>query len=229
MTQVYSFDSNYAEEYIRKSRGMIPGYGTLFELAHTWLARRLGASARVLLVGGGGGMEIESFAPASPDWSFHVVDPAERMAQAAGERAQSLGVSGRVEVTIGTVDTLPAEARYDAATCILVGHFLSKEVQASLLRDIAARLVPGGPLVLVQLFRPEGDEALDELLECWRRRLLDLGEDPEEVQARFDARESEITLLTEPELALLLDESGFSAPLRFHQSLLFGGWFTTRR
>ncbi|MEN9354612.1 MAG: hypothetical protein RL318_1937 [Fibrobacterota bacterium] len=229
MTQVYSFDSSYAEEYIRKSRGMIPGYGTLFELARTWLSRRLGEGpARVLLVGGGGGMEIESFAPASPDWSFHVVDPAVRMAQAAGERAQALEVADRVEVTVGTVDTLPAEARYGAATCILVGHFLSKDAQGALLRDIAARLVPGAPLVLVQLFRPEGDEVLDELLECWRQRLLDLGEDPAEVQTRFAAREREITLLTEVELAHLLAESGFSAPLRFHQALLFGGWFMTR-
>lgn len=157
-----------------------------------------------------------------------MVDPAARMAQAAGERAQALEVSERVEATVGTVDALPAEARYGAATCILVGHFLSKDAQGSLLRDIAARLVPGAPLVLVQLFRPEGDDALDELLECWRKRLLDLGEDPTEVQARFEAREREITLLTEQELAHLLDEAGFSAPLRFHQALLFGGWFATR-
>lgn len=228
MNQVYSFDSSYAEEYIRKSRDTIPGYGTIFQLSRTWLSQCLGKKARLLLVGGGGGMEIESFAPDSPDWTFHVVDPAIRMAQAAGERAQALGVADRVDVTVGTVADLPREGAYDAATSILVGHFLSKEAQDSLLRDIARRLAPGAPLVLAQLFRPTDDDSKSELLECWRRHLLFLGEAPEVVQARFEARDREITFLTEAELAELLNEAGFASPLRFHQSLLFGGWFTKR-
>lgn len=229
MTQVYSFDSNYAEEYLRKSRSTIPGYETIFQIARTWLSRQLGDRGRLLLVGGGGGMEIESFAPSAPGWDFHVIDPAARMAQAAAERAQSLGVADRVQVTVATAADLPSEARYEAATCILVGHFLSKDAQRSLLRDIAARLVPGAPLVLVQLFRPTQNSASAELLECWRQHLLALGEDPAEVQARFKAREREITLLSEPEIAELLDKADFSTPLRFHQALLFGGWFATRR
>jgi tRNA (guanine-N1)-methyltransferase len=72
-----------------------------------------------------------------------MVDPSEPMCRAARSRALEAGVGDRCRVHQGFVSELPAETVFDAATCLLVLHFLDEPGQIALLHDIAARLKPG--------------------------------------------------------------------------------------
>ena len=99
------------------------GYELVFALVHSSL-RALGRpDLHVLVVGAGGGAEIEHFLPANPGWRITGVDPSRDMLALAQAKAERLGVAERVTLIQGTVDDLPASASFEAATCIYVLHF----------------------------------------------------------------------------------------------------------
>lgn len=55
---------------------------------------------------------------------------------------------------VGQVETMPPAPPFDAATLILVLHFVKGDAaRAALLGAIAARLKPGAPLLLTSLYR----------------------------------------------------------------------------
>ena len=99
----------------------------------------------VLVVGAGGGREIEQFLPSNPKWRLVGVDPSRDMLGLAQNAAERLGVQERVELVHGTIDSLPADRQFDAVTCLYVLHFLPDDAKLALLRGIAARLRPLHP------------------------------------------------------------------------------------
>ena len=74
------------EEYDKAIRSFCGAYEEIFKLAYCCLKTALPQNAKVLVVGAGTGMEIEEFAPLSPDWSFHGVDPSANMLSLAQKK-----------------------------------------------------------------------------------------------------------------------------------------------
>jgi len=70
-------------------------------------------------------MEIERFLPRNPGWHITGVDPSHDMLALTQTKAEPLGVAERVTLIRGTVEVLPIETRFDAATCLFVLHFLT--------------------------------------------------------------------------------------------------------
>ena len=71
------------------------------------------------------------------------------MMDIAVAQLQRHGLAGQTETHLGYVDDLPNARLFDAATLIGVLHHLpGDEAKRHILRSIAARLVPGGPLIL---------------------------------------------------------------------------------
>jgi tRNA (cmo5U34)-methyltransferase len=121
-------------------------------------------------VGAGGGAEIERFLPTNPGWRLTGVDPSQDMLALAQARAERLGVSGRVTLIRGTVDDVPTDARFDAATCLFVLHFLPDEAKLALLRAIAARRRTGAPVLLASGARAQADDALGkDFIGAWQQ------------------------------------------------------------
>lgn len=60
----------------------------------------------------------------------------------------------RVRLHEGYVADAPEEP-FDAATCILTFHFISREQRVETLKEIRRRLRDGAPLVLVHLSFPQ--------------------------------------------------------------------------
>lgn len=134
------FDASRAGEYGRQSRIALAGYEACHELAACVLAASLGNNlpARILVVGvGGTAQEIISLSALEPTWRFVAVDPSPPMLDTAAEHLKANGLLERTQLLLGTVDDLPADATYDAATLIGVLHHVpGDEPKMNLLRSI---------------------------------------------------------------------------------------------
>jgi SAM-dependent methyltransferase len=120
------------------------GYELVFALVHSFLRALRQDDLHVLVVGAGGGAEIE-WLPSNLGWRMTGVDPSRDMLAVAQTRAEQLGVTDRVSLIQGTIHDVPAAARFDAATCLFVLHFLGDADKLELLREINARRRAASP------------------------------------------------------------------------------------
>ncbi|MFN7156242.1 MAG: class I SAM-dependent methyltransferase [Acidovorax sp.] len=79
----------------------------------------------MLVVGAGGGLELEDMAQAHPGWRLDGVDPSQPMLDLAAQRLESVEVSDRVAIHHGYVQSAPA-GPFDGATCLLTFHFVPR-------------------------------------------------------------------------------------------------------
>lgn len=143
----HRFDSEGAQIYEHRIPMVVPGYEALHSMAYSLLQLDLEEQARLLIVGAGTGMEIVHLGEDNPGWRFTGVDPSADMVAVARRRVMESGLSGRVELHASFAQELPASESYDAATLILVMHFIPDDGEKlELLRSISARLAPGAPL-----------------------------------------------------------------------------------
>ncbi|MBA3417081.1 MAG: class I SAM-dependent methyltransferase [Chloroflexia bacterium] len=228
-TGTRGFDAEGAARYDARVRTGIPGYDALHDCTAALLRSELGGNSRLLIAGVGTGEEVVRLGPPNPGWRFVGVDPSPAMLTIARGRVAEAGMADRTDLVEGTVADLPADPPYDAATLLLVMHFLL-DVGAKLgvLRDIAARLRPGAPLLLADLHGDPAGAPFALLLAAWRRRILDSGADPADVATSFGRIREDIAFVPEARIAALLAEAGFGLPLPFWRGLLFGGWLARR-
>ena len=216
------------DQHIQK---VMPGYQNMFKMSLALFRSVLTEPApKLLIVGAGTGMELVSFGVAQPGWIFQAVDPSKQMLEIARQKAEQEGLAARVNFHQGLVSELPAGRQYDAATCILVMHFLRDDgAKLALLQSIAERLKPGAYFILVDNFGDKHSESFRQLVAA-RKEYLELG--------GFTSEQSEadnaviwgdmLHLITEARTLELLEAAGFSQVVRFHTGLIVGGWVATR-
>lgn len=204
---------------------VFPGYEQLPLVILSYLQTCLGPSARVLDVGCGTGATLVAFAAHQPGWSFVGVDPAAPMLELARQKIITHGAQERVALVHGTVDALPDEHEFDAATCILVEHLQPDNgAKLFLLRGIQRRLLPGGWLVLAGLHGELKTPAAQQALEAWLAFAALQGL-PKAAQDNVRHRATvEDSLVSETRIRALLDEAGFVNTERIYQVQLLGGW-----
>lgn len=69
-------------------------------------------------------MELVKFGQRNLAWQMLGVDPSSNMLAIAKDKIQRYNLSQRVQLFHGFTQGLPSTPLYDAATCILVMHFL---------------------------------------------------------------------------------------------------------
>ncbi len=200
--------AEYAQTVVRVN----VGYELMFTLAHSAL-RALGRTdLRVLVVGAGGGAEIETFLRANPDWSLTGVDPSRDMLALAQARAESLRVAHRVTLLPGTVEVLPDDAVFDAATCLFVLHFLTDDDKCALLRGIARHLLPGAPLLVSTGGQVQIEEGMrTDLIAIWQQYGELAGMPAEQMATIIDRlMGQQATATSESDYVRLFRTAGFS-------------------
>ena len=222
------FDKSNAASYDDKFAAMAPLRDALHLLTRAILAP-LPYNARVLCVGAGTGAEILYLAQAFPKWSFTAVEPAAAMLEICRRRAEENGIAARCEFHEGLLDSLPAAPPFDAATSLLVSHFIAQpEARCEFFRQIAAHLLPGAALVNAELASDMSGASYRNLLEVWRTTLGFCAIPADEIEKMTGSFGSSVALFPLPETAAIIAASGFTTPVPFLQTLLIHGWFARR-
>jgi SAM-dependent methyltransferase len=100
-------------------------------------------AASLLVIGACAGNELSAWGPSNSNWTFTGVDPSEEMLTIAKNKMVQLGMESRVRLIQGTIDDLPLpDSKFDAASCILVLHFIDDiQEKLKLLGNIKNHLV----------------------------------------------------------------------------------------
>lgn len=219
------FDKAGARQYDGRIVTVVPGYEVLHEMAGSLLQHRLGQRARLLVVGSGTGTEIVRLGEHNPGWNFVGVDSSPDMVRTCRERLAEIGLSERVELHVGLLQNLHTSPLYDAATSILVTHFLPGDREKlALLRSVSQRLKSGAPFVLVDMHGDRTSRQFTNLLNAWKQWQLMSGISEGDVEERLQHTMANIHFVSEQRIHRLLIEAGFEDIQRFYGALLFGGW-----
>ncbi len=220
------FDDQKAEAYDRVIRQVVPGYDVLHEMIKVVLDHYvLGTESHLLSVGCGTGVELMTLGEEFPTWQFTGVEPAGAMAAVAQANIEINQMSDRAQVIEGYVEDLPGDVRFDAATLILVMHFVPDDgSKEALLRSIADRLQPGAPLILADLHSEVEGARFKRFLDIWRDWQLHKGMPEHIVDRGFEHVVRDIQFVSEERILELLHLAGFKTVEPFYGAFLFGGW-----
>ncbi|HXI00366.1 MAG TPA: class I SAM-dependent methyltransferase [Sphingobacteriaceae bacterium] len=228
MKEVEIFEGERAATYDKAIRIWCPDYDFIQELIPAILFQQLDRfnDKTILIAGCGTGIEIEALLKAGPSWKITGVDPSVEMTNIAIDKLKKLHSTTKYQIVTGAVADLPL-TKNDAATLILVLQFLSDDgAKLNLLQQIADRMHPGAPLVLVDIFGQNDSFSYNlSLLESF---LITKGVNIEEVQGGINHIRQNICYIPEERLFELLKLAGFVNTQRFMQSMIFGGWVTEK-
>ncbi|MCG8422547.1 MAG: methyltransferase domain-containing protein [Proteobacteria bacterium] len=219
------FDRECASSYDERFAKLAPIRDALHLFIRLVLSE-LPVDARILCVGVGTGSELIDLAQAFPQWRFTAVEPATPMLDICRQRAEECGIASRCTFHDDYLDSLAKSDPFDAATSILVSHFLVQpEERRNFFRQIAARLRPDGYLVSCDLASDMSASAYKSLVEVWVR-MLRYAEIPAEEVDKFRASYGrDVAVLPPHEVASIIAASGFDPPILFFQTLLIHAWY----
>jgi tRNA (cmo5U34)-methyltransferase len=222
------FDRDRASQYDLDIRKAIPGYESLHGMTQSLLQTSLSKSARLLIVGSGTGMELVNYSKPNPEWFLTGVDPAAEMMAIAQSTLVARGLQERVNLHTGYVNSLPETEPMDAATLMLVMHFLTDDgAKLQLLKDIAQRLKPGATLILADLYGDRSASYFSQFTKAWQDFYFSQLDDETRTKAEANFQTSisnSIHFVTEARIIELLEAAGFSQINKFYNAFLFGGW-----
>jgi len=222
MEKLGLFENERATGYNQFVETWIPNYHYFLDRLPKLLS---GTNPKDLLVAGcGTGNEIERFVQAPEHWVITGIDPSPEMIIQARENLKSYD---NVTLIEGLITDLPIERKYNAATLLLVLHFIEDNGnKLQMLKAIANRLALGAKLVILDI---TGDkQQIRDNLQVLKL-LLPEGLNEEQISERFNRIENKFFTVSEERLSDLLQEAGFEKPLRFFQSSIYMGWITQKR
>ncbi len=207
--------------YAEGPRRFVPGFADLHRMTTILLAERAPQNARVLVLGAGGGLELQAFAQAQPGWTFDGIDPAAEMLNLAKRTLGPLG--SRVGLHQGYIDDAP-EGPFDAATCLLTLHFLPPEERRRTAIEIRRRLKPGAPFVAAHSSFPQGEDERALWLSRYAGFAIASGADPDQAQKARVTVDAHLNLLSPEQDEAVLRDAGFTQVSQFYAAFTWRGW-----
>lgn len=216
-------DPKMIASYADTTPQKVPGLASLHLMTLLLLSEHAPESARILVLGAGGGLELKTFAQARPSWSFVGIDPSQPMLDLAKDTLGTLG--SQVQLLNGYVEDAPV-GPFDGATCLLTLHFLERPERLRTLKVLRERLKPGAPLIVAHHTTPQEEKA-----ELWLARSIAFGAGAEadfaQAAASATVMAQRLPLLSTSKEEKLLEEAGFSNIGLFYAGFSFRGWVTT--
>jgi len=223
-----AFDKPKAKGYDNQFAKLMPMKAAL-HLCMRLIFTDLPDGAHVLCVGAGTGDELLHLAQAYPTFRFTAVDPAGAMLDICREKADAAGITDRCAFFEGYLDALPETAPFDAATSILVSHFLmDPSARTAFFAEIASRLKPGGMLVSADISGELAKPAGQHLMGLWLKSFEYAGMQPEKMKSYKASLGKKVSVLAPDAVANIIAAGGFDAPTLFFQTLFIHGWATIK-
>ncbi len=217
-----------AQVYDSEVVNIIPGYEALHSTAGHILRTSLPEVADILVCGSGTGNEAISYASEHPGWKITGFDPSEQMVLVAKAKAAYVGLEERIRIIHGSVEDVPSES-FDAATSILVKHFIPYDDKASYLRNIAKRLKPGAKLLTADITGYRDDEMFKGFMLAWESfQKTHRDEDEEEIEKTLDRVRRNLPILTEARTISMLEDAGFKKIRLFWKNLMINGYIAEK-
>ncbi|USG62442.1 hypothetical protein NBZ79_05560 [Sneathiella marina] len=143
------------------------------------------------------------------------------------QKAERLGIASRCTFHEGFLNSLCQSTGFNAATCFLVSHFLTKaDKRRALFTEIATRLLPNGILVNADISGDMAAPNFKSLLSVWLRMLRYAGLPAYEIEKMRGSLGVEVAVLPPKEVEELIKTSGFNGPTLISQSLLIHTWYS---
>jgi tRNA (cmo5U34)-methyltransferase len=217
-----------AEEYEQLARKFIPGYDGLYALLHVLLAENLPERAEILIVGAGGGKEIVTLGKAFPAARMTGVDPSEKMLAVAQKLLQKDGLESRTNLLQGTVFDVE-EKQFDAATSILVMHFLPDDGEKlEFLQAIHRRLKPNAKFIIADGCFDKTSPDFKWLLDSYKNHAETNGAPSEITSQAVETVTEKVHGLSAERNVELLREAGFVSIRSFFQGLWVKAWIAAK-
>lgn len=215
------FNAQAARNYADGPPRQVPGFAGIHRMMNLLLAETIPDDAQILVLGAGGGLEIKAMADFRSGWRFSGIDPSADMLNLAREITADHAT--RVDLAEGYIDAAP-EGPFDAATSVLVFHFIPREQRLETLRQIRRRLKPGAPFILAHISFPQTEPERS----AWIARHVAYGQaddiDPAVAAKAREAIGTRLTILAPEEEEAMLREAGFANISLFYSAFSFRGW-----
>jgi tRNA (cmo5U34)-methyltransferase len=219
------FSQEHANEYDKKFE-KISAMRDALHLITAAVLTELPTNAHILCVGAGTGLEILALANRFPGWKFTAVEPSLPMLEVCRRRMESLGMADRCEFHGGYLNSLPATSPFDAATSLLVSHFiLDQDARRQYFQEISKRLKPNVLLVNADLSAGVDPSAYEDLMKVWMRLMIMADMPPDNVEKLRAAYSKDVSLLPAEEVREIIASSGFEKPTQFLQTGLIHAWY----
>lgn len=216
-----------ANEYENLAKKFIPGYDGLYSLTEVLLAETLSDESEILVVGAGGGKELLTLGNAFPKSKLLGVDPSENMLSVAKELVEKSALSSRVELLHGVISDVE-EKQFDAATAILVMHFLPEDEKTEFLKAIYQRLKHSGKFILADGCFDKTSEDFDWLLKNYKKHAELKGVLPEITEQAVKTVTENVYFISPEREVELLREVGFTNIRSFFQGLWVRAWIAEK-
>ncbi|MEM9571317.1 MAG: class I SAM-dependent methyltransferase [Pseudomonadota bacterium] len=214
-------DAERAASYAEGPALFMPGFSDVHRMVSVLLRERVSEHAKLLVHGAGGGLELDAFARANPNWKFLGVDPARAMVAEAEKRLAY--ARERVEFHRGFIDDAPA-GPFDAATSLLTLHFLERDERRETVEKIVQRLKPGAPFVAVHSSFPQSAAQREAWLDRYQAFAVLAGADPEMAEMARDGVSKTIALLDPEQDEQTLRDAGLQNVIPFYAAFTWRGW-----
>jgi tRNA (cmo5U34)-methyltransferase len=226
------FNEDHAKIYDQKNEefGLGPIRDSMLNIAKTAFSKTI-AKGHILCVGAGTGDEIINLSADKQNWCFTIVEPSEAMINICKEKLKAAGLEERCTFHTGYLDTLQDNQSYDAATCILVGHFiLSRADRVALYRQIADRLKQGSFLLNAELSVDKKSASYEHTMSLWERmwHWVPQNTDKQTLSKMRENFERNLSLVPPVEIENMLVEAGYAKTAPVFQSLLIHGWVSPK-
>jgi tRNA (cmo5U34)-methyltransferase len=214
-------DPSAVAQYSGGPRRFVPGFDALHRMTGILLAERVPDDASVLVLGAGGGLELEALARAYPGWRFTGVDPAAEMLRLAAHNTRDF--ADRIELVEGLIDAAPPDP-FDGATCLLTLHFLNIEERIRTLQAMRSRLKSGAPLIVAHSSFAQTEPERTIWLQRYAAFAQASGADPQKVREARQAVAGSLSLLSPEQERDVLFSAGFVDVDLFFAAFTWRGW-----
>jgi len=181
---------------------------------------KLPKDAHILCVGAGTGSELIYLAEAFPKWKFTIVEPAPEMMKLCYKQTEKHGIISRCTFHEGYLETLSDSGQFDAATSILVSHFIVNEKErAKYFSNIAKVIKPDGYMINADLSADMLTFNYNELLNIWVN-MHDYAGMPTNVES-FGHN---VAILPTEKIESIIVAGGFENPILFYKTFFIQAW-----